>query len=151
MSLPPVPDIIRSAYATLVVTDLAEARRFWVDLLGFVVTYEEFLRRGEIAGEFDADTVQLSGTVKDNTVVRAKSLEVKLAVPGSKMQVVFGECELAVGDEPSKEAAIASALTPPAEPAKPPAAVKATNSGSDDAAAKRRRNHPGTEPPPSPT
>jgi len=39
--LPPVPDIIRSAYATLVVTDLAEARRFWVDLLGFVVTDED--------------------------------------------------------------------------------------------------------------
>src|SRR6202046_1950086 len=35
---PPPPDIVRSAYATLVVTDLAEARRFWVDLLGFVVT-----------------------------------------------------------------------------------------------------------------
>ncbi|MGH3281090.1 MAG: VOC family protein, partial [Trebonia sp.] len=40
-SLPAVPDIVRSAYATLVVTDLAEARRFWVDLLGFVVTYED--------------------------------------------------------------------------------------------------------------
>src|ERR1700685_2169993 len=39
-STPPVPDIIRSAYATLVVTDLAQARRFWVDLLGFVVTAE---------------------------------------------------------------------------------------------------------------
>src|ERR1700745_3398556 len=38
---PPPPDIIRSAYATLVVTDLAEARRFWVDLLGFVVTYQD--------------------------------------------------------------------------------------------------------------
>ena len=38
---PPVPDIIRSAYATLVVTDLAQARRFWVDLLGFVVTHED--------------------------------------------------------------------------------------------------------------
>src|SRR3984885_14108951 len=37
-SLPPVPDIVRSAYATLVVTSLPEARRFWVDLLGFVVT-----------------------------------------------------------------------------------------------------------------
>src|SRR5438128_1375055 len=33
---------------------------------------------GELAGEFDADTVQLSGTVRDNTVIRAKSLEVKL-------------------------------------------------------------------------
>ena len=40
-SLLPVPDIVRSAYATLVVTDMAEARRFWVDLLGFVVTYED--------------------------------------------------------------------------------------------------------------
>ena len=39
--LPPVPDIVRSAYATLIVTSLAEARRFWVDLLGFVVTYED--------------------------------------------------------------------------------------------------------------
>jgi len=39
--LPPVPDIIRSAYATLVVTDLAAARRFWVDLLGFVVSHED--------------------------------------------------------------------------------------------------------------
>src|ERR1700683_4359388 len=37
-SLPPAPDIVRSAYATLVVTSLPEARRFWVDLLGFVVT-----------------------------------------------------------------------------------------------------------------
>ena len=32
------PDIVRAAYAELVVTDLAESRRFWVDLLGFVVT-----------------------------------------------------------------------------------------------------------------
>jgi len=38
---PAPPDIVRSAYATLVVTSLAEARRFWVDLLGFVVTHED--------------------------------------------------------------------------------------------------------------
>jgi 3,4-dihydroxyphenylacetate 2,3-dioxygenase len=35
------PDIVRSAYAELVVTSLAEARHFWVDLLGFVVTAED--------------------------------------------------------------------------------------------------------------
>jgi cytoskeletal protein CcmA (bactofilin family) len=58
---------------------------------------------GEIAGEFDADVVQLSGTVKDNTVIRAKSLEVKLAPPNGKMQVIFGECELNVGDEQAKK------------------------------------------------
>ena len=32
------PDIVRAAYAELVVTDLERARWFWVDLLGFVVT-----------------------------------------------------------------------------------------------------------------
>jgi catechol 2,3-dioxygenase-like lactoylglutathione lyase family enzyme len=36
--LPPPPDIVRSAYAELVVTDLARARWFWGDVLGFVVT-----------------------------------------------------------------------------------------------------------------
>jgi len=39
--MPPPPDIVRSAYAELYVTSLAEARRWWVDLLGFVVTYED--------------------------------------------------------------------------------------------------------------
>jgi len=72
--------------------------------------------QGELSGEFDADVVQLSGVVKDNTIVRAKSLEVKLDGQGSKMQVVFGECVLDVGVEPTKEAA----LKPPA-PANPTA------------------------------
>lgn len=35
------PDIVRIAYADLVVTDLERARAFWVDLLGFHVTAEE--------------------------------------------------------------------------------------------------------------
>ncbi len=35
------PDIVRAAYASLVVTSLSAARHFWVDLLGFVVTYED--------------------------------------------------------------------------------------------------------------
>jgi cytoskeletal protein CcmA (bactofilin family) len=47
--------------------------------------------QGELSGEFDADTVQLSGTVKDKTIVRAKSLELKLTPANGKMQVVFGE------------------------------------------------------------
>ncbi len=53
--------------------------------------------------------VQLSGVVKDKTIVRAKSLEVKLAPATGKMQVIFGECVLDVGEMPSKEAAISSA------------------------------------------
>lgn len=35
-----VPDIVRCAYAELVVTDLDRSRRFWVDRLGFVVSAE---------------------------------------------------------------------------------------------------------------
>jgi catechol 2,3-dioxygenase len=35
-----VPDIVRVAYAELVVTDLAASRRFWVDRLGLVVSAE---------------------------------------------------------------------------------------------------------------
>jgi cytoskeletal protein CcmA (bactofilin family) len=59
---------------------------------------------GEISGEFDAETVLLSGAVKDGTVIRAKSLEVKLAAPDGKMQLVFGECKLEVGEPASAEA-----------------------------------------------
>jgi cytoskeletal protein CcmA (bactofilin family) len=68
--------------------------------------------QGELSGEFDADVVQLSGVVKDKTIVRAKTLEVKLAPATGKMQVVFGECVLDVGEMPSKEAAISSAREP---------------------------------------
>lgn len=65
----------------------------------------ELKSEGAIAGEFDVDKVQLSGSVKDNTVIRAKSLEVKLTAAAAKMQVVFGECELEIGDAPSREKA----------------------------------------------
>ena len=58
---------------------------------------------GELSGEFDVDKVTLSGTVKDNTVIRAKALEVKLAVTGSKMQVVFGDVQLDIGETPTRE------------------------------------------------
>jgi cytoskeletal protein CcmA (bactofilin family) len=63
----------------------------------------ELKSEGSIAGDFDVEKVQLSGSVKDNTVIRAKSLEVKLTVPSSKMQVVFGDVELEVGDAPTRE------------------------------------------------
>ena len=65
----------------------------------------ELKSEGELSGEFDVDKVVLSGSVKDNTVIRAKALEVKLAVTGSKMQVVFGEVQLDIGDQPKIEKA----------------------------------------------
>ncbi|HEX6272373.1 MAG TPA: polymer-forming cytoskeletal protein [Polyangiaceae bacterium] len=87
---------------------------------------------GELSGEFDAETIELAGSVRDNTVVRARSLEVKLTTERGKLQVIFGECELSVGDEPTEhdkvEAPVAAATTenvptPAAEPA--PAVVPA--------------------------
>jgi cytoskeletal protein CcmA (bactofilin family) len=62
----------------------------------------EMQSHGELAGEFDADVVQLSGSVKDRTIIRAKSLEVKLSPAEGKMQVVFGECQLEVGSEAAR-------------------------------------------------
>ncbi len=56
---------------------------------------------GELSGEFEAETIELSGTVKDQTVIRARSLEVKLS-SSKGHQVVFGDCELSVGDEPTE-------------------------------------------------
>jgi cytoskeletal protein CcmA (bactofilin family) len=57
---------------------------------------------GELSGEFDAETVELAGSVRDNTVIRARSLEVKLASDRGKLQVIFGETELSIGDEPTE-------------------------------------------------
>ncbi|HLK41170.1 MAG TPA: polymer-forming cytoskeletal protein [Polyangiaceae bacterium] len=83
----------------------------------------EIRSEGELAGEFDADVVQLSGSVKDNTVIRAKSLEVKLAPPSGKMQVIFGECELEVGSERAADAPKARAsVAPPKNGSIPPVA-----------------------------
>ena len=88
------------------------------------VKVAELRSAGELLGDFEADTVTLSGVVKDNTVLRAKSLEVKLTVATGKMQMVFGNCTLAVGEPITKEeavraathvAAIGTSVRPPAK------------------------------------
>src|SRR5262245_20317897 len=61
---------------------------------------DELTAEGELSGDFDAGVVVLSGTVKDKTVIRAKSLSVKLATESGKLQVTFGECDMEVGDPP---------------------------------------------------
>jgi cytoskeletal protein CcmA (bactofilin family) len=73
------------------------------------VKVKELHSSGEIAGEVHADAVKISGRVRDKTVIKAKSIDVNLSADGGTMQVVFGECELQVGDEPNKDAAIAAA------------------------------------------
>jgi cytoskeletal protein CcmA (bactofilin family) len=91
----------------------------------------ELRSRGELAGEFDADVVELSGRVRDKTVIRAQSLEVSLRRTEGRIEMVFGDCELAIGDAPDKAKAIAAARSngharkpapapaPDAEPAQP--------------------------------
>ena len=115
-----------------------------------VVKVKQLRSDGELAGEVEADTVEISGRVRDRTMIRARSLEVSLSVSKGGMQVVFGECELAVGDEPNKEAAVAAALAAPAPEARPsgkpaePAPSKPAAESEDST--KRKR---GTLPPPS--
>ncbi len=115
------------------------------------VKVKELQSAGEVAGEVEADSVRISGKVRDKTVIRARSLEVSLTSSKGGMEVVFGECELAVGDEPNKEAAIAAATA-----AQAPEAAKAEPAGKKDGAGakaegeeqgggKRRR---ATQPPP---
>ena len=71
----------------------------------------EIRSEGEIAGRYEADIVRLSGRVKDGTVIKAKTLEIHLAPPKGKLEVTFGQCELEVGDEPTREEVIATPAT----------------------------------------
>ena len=117
-----------------------------------VVKVKQLRSDGELAGEVEADTVEISGRVRDRTMIRARSLEVSLSVQKGGRQVVFGECELAVGDEPNKEAAITAAATPPTPAEAKPAGKSAPAAGAagaegEDHGGKRRRN--ATQPPPS--
>jgi cytoskeletal protein CcmA (bactofilin family) len=56
---------------------------------------------GTLAGRIEADDIQLSGSVRSDTVIRAKTMEVKLQSSHAKrLEVTFGECILEVGDDP---------------------------------------------------
>lgn len=78
---------------------------------------KELRSRGELAGEFEADNVELSGRVHDKTIIRAKSLEVKLQRTDGRLELMFGECELAIGDAPDKAAAVREASSGGPRPA----------------------------------
>jgi cytoskeletal protein CcmA (bactofilin family) len=125
------------------------------------VKVKELSSRGELAGTIEAETVELAGRVQDQSVIRAQSLQVKLDAAGAGQEVLFGDCELSVGEELVKEAVIneaaasrraaASAGERPAPPPLPeprppaaPAAEVATAAPSDgvpvtDPAGRRRR------------
>jgi len=97
---------------------------------------------GELSGDFESDTVTLSGTVKDNTRLRAKSLEVRLSVSQGKMQVLFGDCSLDVGDPLTKEEVIKAATQPPVEVKSETVEAKAAEDGKRDAGGKGGKPEP---------
>lgn len=67
------------------------------------VKAESIRSEGVIAGRVDANDVYLSGSVRSDTMIRARNLEVKLGRSDGKLQVTFDECILDVGDDPNEE------------------------------------------------
>jgi cytoskeletal protein CcmA (bactofilin family) len=79
--------------------------------------------RGELSGNFEAEDVELAGRVLDDTVIKAKALQVSF---GGETSIVFGACELEIGDPPDKAAAVRDANA--ARKPRPPAPEGATPS-----------------------
>jgi cytoskeletal protein CcmA (bactofilin family) len=65
------------------------------------VKVEQLVSHGEVSGEIEAQSVELSGKVSDQTVINADTLEVRLSQPEEGIRVTFGNCELRVGDRPA--------------------------------------------------
>ena len=87
----------------------------------------ELRSRGELAGDFEADEVELAGKVKDATVIRARSLLVAAGRADGELQMVFGDCEIQVGEAPSKSDAVAEAMgTKKPVPSSPPSPEAST-------------------------
>ena len=78
------------------------------------VKVSNFKSEGEIAGEIDAESVELSGHVGDQTTIRASSLQAKLSQNGSnqKLQVTFGNCDLHVGGAAGKSSTTLVTMAP---------------------------------------
>ncbi len=62
----------------------------------------ELRSSGEVSGEILAETAELGGRVADQTVIRAKNLQVKLSKEEGGVKVSFGNCELQVGEKPAQ-------------------------------------------------
>jgi cytoskeletal protein CcmA (bactofilin family) len=68
--------------------------------------------RGELRGEIEANDVELSGQVLDDTVIRAQAIAVEIPAPGGPT-MLFGDCELEIGETP------VNTFVPSDPPAKP--------------------------------
>jgi cytoskeletal protein CcmA (bactofilin family) len=69
--------------------------------------------RGELRGEIEAEDVELSGHVLDDTVIRAQALAVTIPTTPGGATMLFGDCELEIGEAPQ------NTFTPAEPPAKP--------------------------------
>src|SRR5688572_12040803 len=68
--------------------------------------------QGTLSGNVDAGDVFLAGSVRSNTVIKAKSLEVRLGSSDKgQLEVTFGECNLEVGEPPRDEESNAWSLS----------------------------------------
>src|SRR6185295_7719197 len=59
------------------------------------VRVEKLVSLGEVSGEIEAESIELSGKVGDRTILRAGEIEVKMG----ETRVTFGNCELQVGQK----------------------------------------------------
>ncbi len=88
--------------------------------------------QGVLGGTVEAEEVNLAGEVRNDTVVKAKLLEVKPAQEMGKLEVTFGDCVIEVGEMPARTV-IGEPL--PLEDERPHAAVAAAQVPSPDGTA----------------
>ncbi|MFQ3591158.1 MAG: polymer-forming cytoskeletal protein, partial [Chloracidobacterium sp.] len=72
------------------------------------VKVDKLHSQGELSGRIDADTIELSGRINDQTTITARSLEVKSS-NGDQPTAIFGNCVIEVGVDPNEPAAQAPA------------------------------------------
>lgn len=84
--------------------------------------------QGVLAGSVEADEVSLAGEVRSDTVIRARSLEVKLAARDGRLEVTFGECILDIGDAATERASVDDTASRGAASGSRPSAVTASES-----------------------
>lgn len=107
---------------------------------------------GELAGEFDAEHVELSGNIKDNTVIRAATIEIKLTGKRGKKQIIFGDSEITEEEQPVPTAQkVAGKSQPPAsKPPEVPALLAASRpENSMDRPSAAPMNGRASQPPPA--
>jgi catechol 2,3-dioxygenase len=75
----PAPDIVRCAYAELVVTDLAASRAFYVDILGLVVTEE---REHELYLRSFEEFIHHNLVLREGPVAAVAALSYRVRTPG---------------------------------------------------------------------